>query len=60
MSRSRSNIFNKTLEHLLDGMIVRQKETIQERETFQQLSLKKDPQVGSGTKGNTTVSKAKC
>jgi len=44
--------FKKTLEHLLDGMISRQKETIQAREVFQQLLLKKVP--GPGAKGTVT------
>ena len=35
--------FKKSLEQLLDGMITRQKETIQAREAFQQLLLKKIP-----------------
>jgi esterase/lipase len=50
--------FKKSLEHLLDGMITRQKETIQAWEGFQQLLLKKIPQAGSGTKGNTITSAA--
>jgi sorting nexin-1/2 len=45
--------FKKSLEHLLDGMISRQKETIQARETFQQLLLKKV--TGSGAKGNANA-----
>ncbi|KAI0305858.1 Vps5 C terminal like-domain-containing protein [Multifurca ochricompacta] len=48
--------FKKSLEHLLDGMIARQKETIQAREAFQQLLLKKIP--GPGTKDSTTTSMA--
>ena len=39
--------FKKSLEQLLDGMITRQKETIQAREAFQQLLLKKIPGGGS-------------
>jgi sorting nexin-1/2 len=35
--------FKKSLEQLLDGMITRQKQTIQARESFQQLLLKKLP-----------------
>lgn len=50
--------FKKSLEHLLDGMIARQKETIKAREAFQQLLLKKIPQAGSGTRGNTITSTA--
>jgi sorting nexin-1/2 len=50
--------FKKSLEDLLDGMITRQKETIQAREAFQQVLLKKVPQTGSGTKGNTITSTA--
>ena len=46
--------FKKSLEHLLDGMISRQKETIQAREAFQQLLLKKVP--GPGAKGTVTSS----
>ena len=42
--------FKKSLEHLLDGMISRPKETIQAREAFQQLILKKVP--GPGAKGD--------
>lgn len=41
--------FKKSLEDLLDGMIARQKETIKVREAFQQVLLKKVPQVGSNT-----------
>jgi len=48
--------FKKSLEHLLDGMISRQKETIQAREAFQQLLLKKVP--GPGAKGTTATSTA--
>ncbi|KAI9458113.1 Vps5-domain-containing protein [Russula earlei] len=44
--------FKKSLESLLDGMITRQKETIQAREAFQQLLLKKIP----GSKGTTLTS----
>ncbi|KAI9454444.1 Vps5-domain-containing protein [Russula earlei] len=44
--------FKKGLESLLDGMITRQKETIQAREAFQQLLLKKIP----GSKGATLTS----
>ena len=40
--------FKKSLEHLLDDVIVRQ-ETVQAWETFQQLLLKKVPQAESGT-----------
>ncbi|KAI0285806.1 Vps5 C terminal like-domain-containing protein [Russula aff. rugulosa BPL654] len=50
--------FKKSLEDLLDGMIARQKETIQAREAFQQVLLKKVPQTGSGTRGNTITSTA--
>jgi sorting nexin-1/2 len=50
--------FKKSLERLLDGMIARQKERIQAREAFQQLLLKKVPQAGSGTRGNTVMSTA--
>lgn len=50
--------FKKSLEHLLDGMIARQKETIRAREAFQQLLLKKVPQAGSGTRGSTITSTA--
>ncbi|KAI9440594.1 Vps5-domain-containing protein [Lactarius indigo] len=46
--------FKKTLEQLLDGMITRQKETIQARETFQQLLLKKI--TGAGPKEDATIS----
>ncbi|KAH9004759.1 Vps5-domain-containing protein [Lactarius hatsudake] len=46
--------FKKTLEQLLDGMITRQKETIQAREAFQQLLLKKI--TGTGPKEDTTTS----
>ncbi|KAH9019146.1 Vps5 C terminal like-domain-containing protein [Lactarius hengduanensis] len=46
--------FKKTLEQLLDGMITRQKETIQAREVFQQLLLKKI--TGAGPKEDTTSS----
>jgi sorting nexin-1/2 len=49
--------FKKSLELLLDGMIARQKETIQAREAFQQLLLKKVPGSGS-TKGDTTITSA--
>ncbi len=45
--------FKMSLERLLNGMIARQKERIQAREAFQQLLLKKVPQAGSGTRGNT-------
>ncbi len=45
--------FKKSLEHLLDGMISRQEETIQAREAFQQLLLKKVP--GPEAKGNTVT-----
>lgn len=48
--------FKKSLEHLLDGMITRQRERIQAREAFQQLLLKKIP--GPGSKGNTITSTA--
>jgi sorting nexin-1/2 len=48
----------KSLEDLLDGMIARQKETIQAREVFQQVLLKKVPQAGSGTRGSTTTTTA--
>jgi sorting nexin-1/2 len=48
--------FKNSLEHLLDGMIARQKERIQAREAFQQLLLKKIPSPGS--KGNTITSTA--
>ena len=48
--------FKKSLELLLDGMIARQKERIQARESFQQLLLKKVP--GPGPKGNTVTSTA--
>jgi len=48
--------FKTSLELLLDGMIARQKETIQAREAFQQLLLKKVP--GPGSKGNTITSTA--
>jgi sorting nexin-1/2 len=48
--------FKKSLEHLLDGMIAHQKETIQAREAFQQLLLKKVP--GPGSKGTTITSTA--
>ena len=48
--------FKKSLEHLLDGMMSRQKETIQAREAFQQLLLKKVP--GPGAKGNAVTSTA--
>lgn len=49
--------FKTSLEHLLDGMIARQKETIQAREGFQQLLLKKVPpgSSSSGTRGNATI-----
>jgi sorting nexin-1/2 len=51
--------FKKSLEHLLDDMIARQKATIHSREAFQQLLLKKVPVVGSGgPKGNTVTSAA--
>ncbi|KAI0255922.1 Vps5 C terminal like-domain-containing protein [Lactifluus subvellereus] len=50
--------FKKSLEHLLDDMIARQKETIQAREAFQQLLLKKVPVSGSGPTGNTVTSTA--
>jgi sorting nexin-1/2 len=50
--------FKTSLEHLLDGMIARQKDTIKAREMFQQLLLKKVPQAGSGTRGNTITSTA--
>jgi sorting nexin-1/2 len=46
--------FKKSLEQLLDGMIMRQKESIQAREAFQQLLLKKIP--GAGPKEDTTTS----
>ncbi|KAH9000351.1 Vps5-domain-containing protein [Lactarius akahatsu] len=46
--------FKKTLEQLLDGMITRQKETIQAREAFQQLLLKKI--TGAGPKEDTISS----
>lgn len=49
--------FKKSLENLLDDMIARQKETIQAREAFQQLLLKKVP-AGPGSKGNTITSSA--
>lgn len=48
--------FKKSLEHLLDGMISRQKETIQAREAFQQLLLKKVPAPAPGAKGNVVTS----
>lgn len=48
--------FKKSLEHLLDGMISRQKETIQAREAFQLLLLKKVP--APGAKGNADTSTA--
>ncbi|KAI0272519.1 Vps5 C terminal like-domain-containing protein [Gloeopeniophorella convolvens] len=48
--------FKKSLEGLLDGMITRQKEIIQEREAFQQLLLKKIP--GPGINGATLTSTA--
>jgi sorting nexin-1/2 len=48
--------FKKGLELLLDGMIARQKETIQAREAFQQLLLKKV--TGTGTKGDAITSAA--
>jgi len=46
--------FKKSLEQLLDGMITRQKESIQAREAFQQLLLKKVP--GAGPKEVPTTS----
>ncbi|KAI9451700.1 Vps5-domain-containing protein [Lactarius psammicola] len=46
--------FKKSLEQLLDGMITRQKESIQAREAFQQLLLKKTSSAGS--KEDTTTS----
>ena len=46
--------FKKSLEQLLDGMIMRQKETIHARETFQQLLLKKIP--GADPKEDTSTS----
>jgi sorting nexin-1/2 len=51
--------FKKSLEHLLDDMISRQKAAIQAREAFQQLLLKKvpGPIAGpGGPKGNTVTS----
>jgi sorting nexin-1/2 len=52
--------FKKSLEHLLDDMISRQKATIQAREAFQQLLLKKVSMTGGpgGPKGNTVTSTA--
>ena len=41
--------FKKSLEELLDGMITRQKESIQAREAFQQLLLKKIPNEDAAT-----------
>jgi len=46
--------FKNSLELLLDGMITRQKETIQAREAFQQLLLKKTP--GADSSEETTAS----
>ena len=46
--------FKKSLEQLLDGMITRQKETIQAREAFQQLLLRKIP--GADPKEDTAMS----
>ena len=48
--------FKKSLEHLLDGMISRQKETIQAREAFQQLLLKKVSGPGAKGTSNTVTS----
>jgi sorting nexin-1/2 len=51
--------FKKSLEQLLDDMIARQKATIQAREAYQQLLLKKVPVAGpGGLKGNTVTSSA--
>ncbi|KAH9995539.1 Vps5 C terminal like-domain-containing protein [Russula vinacea] len=50
--------FKKSLELLLDGMIARQKETIQAREAFQQLLLKKVPGSSAGTKRDTVTTAA--
>ena len=47
--------FKKSLEHLLDDMIARQKETIQAREAFQQLLLKKVSVPGSGGPTGDTI-----
>ena len=52
--KERFEDFKKSLEQLLDGVITRQKETIQAREAFQQLLLKKIP--GADPKEDTSMS----